>query len=196
MVSLIWGFLLLLGIFYSFISGNLSLVNEEVLKSSAQALEMFLTMFPVIVLWMGLMQIASDSGLLKKISYKFSFILKRLFPSIPDGHEALGLIASNIIVNMVGLGSAATPFGLKAMEKLQELNDEKDTASEAMITFLVLNTSGVTLIPTSIISLRALYGSSDPSGIISMALMATACASVAGLTMDYFIRKKNKKTVK
>ena len=82
------------------------------------------------------------------------------------------------------------------MEELQELNDEKDTASEAMITFLVLNTSGVTLIPTSIISLRALYGSSDPSGIISMALMATACASVAGLTMDYFIRKKNKKTVK
>lgn len=192
MVSLIWGLLLLIGIIYSFISGNISLVNDEVLKSSAQALEMFSSMFPVIVLWMGLMQIASDSGLLAIISHKFSFILKRLFPSIPEGHEAMGLIASNIIVNMVGLGSAATPFGLKAMEKLQELNDKKDTATEAMITFLVLNTSGVTLIPTSIISLRALYNSNDPSQIISSALMATTCASVAGLLLDYFIRKKNK----
>lgn len=192
MVSIIWGLLILVGIFYSFISGNLSLVNDEVLKSSAQSLEMFTTMFPVIVLWMGLMQIASDSGLLSKVAYKFSFILKRLFPSIPEGHESLGLIASNIIVNMVGLGSAATPFGLKAMEKLQEINDKKDTASPAMITFLVLNTSGVTLIPTAIIGLRAMYGSANPGEIISTALIATICATVAGLSLDYLIRKKNR----
>lgn len=192
MVSLIWGALILIGIVFSFASGNLSLVNDEVLKSSAQALEMFLNMFPVIVLWMGLMQIASDSGLLSKIAYKFSFILKRLFPSIPEGHESLGLIASNIIVNMVGLGSAATPFGLKAMEKLQELNDKKDTATEAMITFLVLNTSGVTLIPTGIISLRAMYGSMNPSEIISTALIATLISTFAGLSMDRLIRGRKK----
>ncbi len=192
MVSLVWGSLLLIGILYSFVSGNISLVNDEVLKSSAQALEMFLTMLPVIVLWMGLMQIASDSGLLAKISYKFSFILKRLFPTIPEGHESLGLIASNIIINMVGLGGAATPFGLKAMEKLQELNPKKDTATPAMITFLVLNTSGVTLIPTSIISLRAMYGSSNPSEIIAPALLATLCSTVAGLTVDYLIRRRQK----
>lgn len=192
MVSVVWGSLLLIGILYSFLSGNISLVNDEVLKSSAQALEMFLTIFPVIVLWMGLMQIASDSGLLEKVAHKFSFVLKRLFPSIPEGHESLGLIASNIIVNMVGLGSAATPFGLKAMEKLQELNDKKDTATPAMITFLVLNTSGVTLIPTGIISLRAMYGSSNPSEIIAPALVATLCSTVAGLTVDYLIRRKNR----
>lgn len=192
MVSLVWGGLLLIGIAYSFISGNISLVNDEVLKSSAQALDMFLTMLPVIVLWMGLMQIASDSGLLSKVAHKFSFILKRLFPSIPEGHESLGLIASNIIVNMVGLGSAATPFGLKAMEKLQEINPNKDTASPAMITFLVLNTSGVTLIPTAIISLRAMYGSSNPSEIIAPALMATLCSTIVGLTVDYFLRRKNR----
>lgn len=192
MVSLVWGGLLLIGIVYSFISGNISLVNDEVLKSSAQALEMFLTMLPVMVLWMGLMQIASDSGLLSKIAYKFSFILKRLFPSIPEGHESLGLIASNIIVNMVGLGGAATPFGLKAMEKLQELNSQKDTATPAMITFLVLNTSGVTLIPTSIISLRAMFGSANPSEIIGPALAATLCSTVAGLSVDYLIRRKNR----
>ena len=192
MVNIIWGLLITIGIMYSFISGNTSLVNDEILASSAQSLEMFFNMFPVIVLWMGLMKIAENSGLLSKMSYKFSFILSHLFPSIPKGHESLGLIASNIIINMMGLGSAATPFGLKAMEKLQELNDKKDTASEAMITFLVLNTSGVTLIPTSIISLRELYGSTNPSEIISTALIATVCASVAGLTLDYFIRRKNK----
>lgn len=192
MVSIIWGFLIITGIVFAFLSGNYNFVNEEILESSSKALEMFLNMFPVIVLWMGLMQIAEDSGLLKIISYKFSFILSKLFPSVPKGHESLGLIASNIIINMVGLGSAATPFGLKAMEKLQELNKKKDTATEAMITFLVLNTSGVTLIPTSIISLRKMYGSSNPSEIISTALLATICASVAGLTLDYFIRRKNK----
>lgn len=192
MVSLIWGILILVGIFFSLVSGKIGLVNDEVLASSAQSLEMFLSMFPVIVLWMGLMQIASDSGLLEKIAYKFSFILRKLFPSIPDGHESLGLIASNIIVNMVGLGSAATPFGLKAMESLQELNDKKDTATPAMITFLVLNTSGVTLIPTSIISLRSMFGSANPSEIISTALIATVMSTIAGLTMDYFLRRKNR----
>ena len=192
MVSIIWGALIVIGILFSFFSGNLNLVNDEILASSAQSLEMFLSLFPVMVLWMGLMKIAEDSGLLSKIAYKFSFILSRLFPSIPKGHESLGLIASNIIVNMLGLGSAATPFGLKAMEKLQELNDKKDTASDAMITFLVLNTSGVTLIPTTIISLRAMYGSADASEIISTCLIATVCATIAGLTLDYFIRRKNR----
>ena len=192
MVSLIWGLLIIVGIVYSFIVGDIKLVNDEILSSSAQALEMFLNMAPLIILWMGLMKIAEKSGLLERIAYKFSFILSRLFPSIPPGHEALGLIASNIIVNMAGLGSAATPFGLKAMEKLQELNPDKKTASDAMITFLVLNTSGVTIIPTSIISLRALYGSRNPSEIIVTALLSTICASVAGLVFDYSIRRKAK----
>ena len=192
MVSIIWGLLIVIGIIYSFLSNNFNFVNNEILSSSAQSLEMFLSLFPTIVLWMGLMKIAENSGLLSKISYKFSFILSHLFPSIQRGHESLGLIASNIIINMLGLGSAATPFGLKAMEKLQELNKEKDTASEAMITFLVLNTSGVTLVPTTIISLRLLYGSANPSGIVSTCLLATLCASIGGLTFDYFKRRKNK----
>lgn len=192
MVSIIWGLLIVIGIIFSFASGNISLVNDEVISSAKQAMEMFLNMFPVIVIWMGLMKIAEKSGLLEKIAYKFSFILGKLFPSIPKGHESLGLIASNIIVNMVGLGSAATPFGLKAMEKLQELNTEKNTATDAMITFLVLNTSGVTLIPTSIISLRALYNSANPSEIISCALIATICSTIGGLTIDYLIRRHNR----
>lgn len=190
MVSLIWGLLIVIGIIYSFLSGNFNFLNNEILASSAQSLEIFFSLFPIIVLWMGLMKIAEDSGLLSKIAHKFSFLLSKLFPSIPKGHESLGLIASNIIINMLGLGSAATPFGLKAMEKLQELNHNKDTASDAMITFLVLNTSGVTLIPTTIISLRELYGSENPSSIVSTCLVATLCASIGGLIFDYFKRRK------
>lgn len=192
MVSIIWASLIIIGIVFSFLSGNGGLVNDEILASSAQSISMFTSMAPVIVFWMGLMKIAEKSGLLSKIAYKFSFLLSHLFPSVPVGHESLGLISSNIIINMLGLGSAATPFGLKAMEKLQELNPKKDTASDAMITFLVLNTSGVTLIPTSIISLRALYGSANPGEIISTALIATICATIGGLTLDYIIRRHNK----
>ena len=192
MVNIIWGSLIIIGILFSIYNGNYSFVNNEILASSAQSLEMFLSLFPIIVFWMGIMKIAENSGLLSKLAYKFSFILSHLFPSIPQGHEALGLIASNIIINMLGLGSAATPFGLKAMDKLQELNDKKDTASDAMITFLVLNTSGVTLIPTTIISLRLLYGSNNPSCIVSTCLIATLCASIGGLTFDYFKRRNNK----
>ena len=192
MVSIVWGVLIIIGVVYSFITNNIELVNEEILKSGAQAMEMFLNMAPLIVLWMGLMKIAENSGLLKMIAIKFSFILSKLFPSIPKDHEALGLIASNIIVNMAGLGSAATPFGLKAMEKLQEINPDKKSASDAMITFLVLNTSGVTIIPTSIISLRALYGSANPSEIIITALLSTIFASIAGLSLDYLLRRKHR----
>ena len=139
--------------------------------------------------WLGLMNIALKSGLLNKISLLFTPILGKLFPDIPKGHEALSYIASNIVINMFGLGSAATPCGLKAMHALQELNPKKEQASKSMITFLVLNTAGVTLIPTTIIAMRAMYGSSSPTDIVLPCLLATSCASIAGLTLDYFIRR-------
>ena len=120
-------------------------------------------------------------------------ILKKLFPEIPKEHESLSLIASNIIANMFGLGNAATPFGLKAMKSLQELNDKKDTASRSMITFLVLNTSGVTLVPTTIISLRMMYGSKNPTEVVTMCILATFISTIGGLIMDRFLARKRLK---
>lgn len=117
-------------------------------------------------------------------------ILSRIFPTIPRNHQALGYISSNIAANMLGLGSAATPFGLKAMGELQKINNQKDRASEAMITFLVLNTAGVTLIPTMIIALRLGFGSANPTEIIAPAVLSTMCSSIAAVTIDYFIRRK------
>ncbi len=191
MVNIIWGLFIIIGIIYGFINGKIDIINSEIITSSKTALNLMLEMIPLLAVWTGLMRIAEESGLLNLIAKKLGFLLKKLFPTIPEGNEALGLIASNIAVNIAGLGSVATPFGLKAMKELQKLNDKKDTATPAMITFLVLNTSGVTLIPTTIISLRLLHGSKNPTEIIITCIIATFCASLAGLVLDYLIRRKN-----
>ncbi len=192
MINVIWGVMIAIGIIYGLLSGNINAINNEIITSGKKGLDMILEMLPILVIWMGLMKIAEDSGLLKKIANLFYPLLSKLFPSVPKGNKALGYIASNVAVNMMGLGSAATPFGLKAMEELQAINPQKDKASEAMITFLVLNTSGVTLIPTTVISLRMLNGSANPTEIILPAILATVCASIGGLTLDYLIRRRHR----
>ena len=191
MVNAIWGVFIIIGIIFSFLNGKIDIINDQIINCGKDALNLMLEMIPMLALWMGLMAIAEDSGLLSLIAKKLSFILKRLFPGIPEGNPALGLIASNVAINMAGLGSAATPCGLKAMKELQKINAKKDTASTSMITFLVLNTGGVTIIPTTIISIRAMYGSANPTEIIPTCILATFCSSISGLLLDYFIRRKN-----
>ena len=150
MVNIIWALFIIIGIIYSLISGNFNVINNEILVSGKSALDLLLGMLPLLVIWMGLMKVAEEAGIISSISKMMSPILKKIFPSVPNNDPSLGFIASNIAANMAGLGSAATPFGLKAMESLQKLNKDKKVASEAMITFLVLNTSGVTIVPTTI----------------------------------------------
>lgn len=191
MINIIWGVFILLGIIYYLISGDISSINSEILNSGKVSLDMILEMFPVMAVWLGIMNIAKESGLLKIFSSKISPLLSKIFPDIPKGHESLSYIASNIVVNIFGLGSAATPFGLKAMKSLQEINPKKDIASRSMITFLVLNTSGVTLVPTMIISLRMMHGSSNPTEIVITCILATVCSTVAGLLMDRFLARRN-----
>lgn len=190
MINKIWGFFIISGILYSLFTGNIEVINKEILECTNVAFDMIIKIFPVLALWLGIMKIAETSGLLKKLASLLTPILLKIFPEIPAGHESLSLIASNVIANMAGLGSAATPFGLKAMDSLQTLNKKKDTATRSMITFLVLNTSGVTIIPTTIISLRMLYGSSDPTKIVIPCLLATTCSTIAGLTIDRIIARK------
>ena len=193
MVGYIFAFLIGIGIIYSLITGNINIINNSILTNTNEALELILNLLPIIVLWTGLLKIAEDSGLLDRFANLLKPILKKLFPSIPDNNKALGYISSNIAANMLGLGSAATPAGLKAMKELQIINEKKDTASTAMITFLVLNTAGVTIIPTTILALRSAYQSVNPSEIIIPAIIATFCSSIAGLTLDYVVRKKSNK---
>lgn len=193
MVNVIWVGLILIAIIYSLLTGNISTINNGILTHATSGVNLILEMMPLIVLWTGIMKIAEKSGLLQVFAKGLNPLLRRLFPSLPKDHLALGYIASNIGANMLGLGSAATPFGLKAMDELQKDNPKKDTATEAMITFLVLNTGGVTLIPTTVIALRLMYGSNNPTEIIITSILATAVSSISGLILDYFIRRRNKR---
>ena len=192
MISILWTFLIIIGILYSLITGNIEVINNSILTNAGKALDLILSLLPTIVLWSGIMKIAEDAGILTKFASFLRPILSKLFPSVPSNHASLGYIASNIAANMLGLGSAATPFGLRAMSELQKINSKKDTASNAMITFLVLNTAGVTIIPTTIIALRLAYGSSSPTAIIAPAVISTSCSCISAIVIDYFIRRGKK----
>lgn len=193
MVSYIWFFLIAIGVIYSFLTGEVAVINESILTNGKEALDLMISILPIIVLWSGIMKIAEEAGLLVKFAKVLEPILSRIFPSVPKESPALGFIASNIAANMMGLGSAATPFGLKAMTELQKINPKKDTASTPMITFLVLNTAGVTIVPTTVLALRLAHGSVNPSEIILPGVIATFCSSIGGLTLDYIIRKREKR---
>ena len=192
MINIIWVILISIGIIYGIITNNLEVVNNTIVDSTKVSLDMLLKIFPVLALWMGLTKISEKSGLLHKLSLKLSPLLSKLFPDVPKGHESLGFMASNVISNIFGLGSAATPFGLKAMSSLQELNKNKKVASRSMITFLVLNTSGLTLIPTTIISLRMMHGSINPTIIVFACILSTIFSTVGGLIVDRLLARRYK----
>ena len=191
MINKLWFFFICSGIIYSFLTGNIKIINEEIIKCTETSFDMICIIFPVMALWLGMMKICTNSGLLNILSKKLSTVLKYIFPEIPEGHESLGFISSNVIANIFGLGSAATPFGLKAMKSLQSLNKNKDEATNSMVTFLILNTSGLTIIPTTIISLRMLYNSKNPSEIILACFLATLTSTITGLIFDKIFRRKN-----
>lgn len=184
MINYIWTFFIIIGIIYGILSGNTKIINDSLLNSGTKAIEMIFKLIPLMCLWLGIMNIASESGLIKILSKKLSKVLKILFPEIPENHEALTYISSNIILNMLGVGNAATPFGLKAMKEMQKLNNKKDTATRSMITFLVINTSSVTIIPTTIISFRILNNSVNPTSIVLLCIITTFTSSLIGILLD------------
>lgn len=184
MINYIFGIFIIVGVVYSFLTGNSEVINDSLLSSGSVAIEMILKMVPLLCLWLGVMKIAEKSGLLLKISSFFSKILHPLFPELKKGGEAISYIASNIAMNMLGLGNAATPFGLKAFDCMQKDNPQKDTATRSMITFLVINTASVTIIPTTVISFRILNKSANPTEIVGACLIATIVSCLFGLLMD------------
>ena len=191
MINKLWVSLIVIGSLFLIFTGNASILNEQILSSGKATLELVMQIFPLVSLWLGIMNIAKDSGLLDRLSHFIYPLLHKIFPLIPKGHESLGYISSNIIANMFGLGNAATPFGLKAMKSLQDLNKNKEEASRSMITFLVINTCGLCIIPTTIISLRMLYDSKDPSFITIPCLVVSFISLVFGLILDRIWSKKD-----
>lgn len=192
MINYIWGFFIVLGVLFSIINGSGSITNS-MLSSGSKAIDMILGIVPLMCLWLGTMKIAEASGLLDIISYKLSKVVKILFPEIPEGDKAIGYISSNVVMNMLGLGNAATPFGLKAMIELKRLNNNSDVASRSMITFLVINTASVTIVPTTVISLRLVNGSINPTEIVPVTIITTFLSTFLAILLDrlfYFIWRK------
>lgn len=190
MINYIFATFFIIGIIYSFLTGiNIS---NEMLSASTKGLELIISIIPIMSLWLGIMNIAKKSGLLDKVAKFFTPILKIIFPEIPKDSPCFTYIGTNIIMNMLGLGNAATPFGLKAIKEMQELNKQKDTATRSMITFLVLNTASVTIMPTTIISLRMLYGSINPESIIPYIIITSTLSCLTGLIIDrlFYLRRK------
>lgn len=183
MINYLFASFFIIGIIYSLLTGNTSISNEMLLASN-KGIELILSLMPIICLWLGIMNIAKKSGLLDKLAHFLTPLLKVIFPEIPKDSPCFTYIGTNIVMNMLGLGNAATPFGLKAIKEMQELNNNKDTASRSMITLLVLNTASVTIIPTTIISLRMLYGSITPESIIPYIIITSILSCMIGLLIE------------
>lgn len=164
---------------------------DSTFASSKTAFEISLGLTGVLSLWLGIMKIGEKGGVVNVLARLLSPIFVRLFPNIPKGHPVTGSIFMNIAANMLGLDNAATPLGLKAMEQLQELNTKKDTASNPMIMFLVLNTSGLTLIPVSIMVYRAQMGAAQPTDIFVPILLATFCSTLSGIVITSLFQRIN-----
>ncbi len=193
MMNKLWALFVIVGIIFSLVTGNADIINKEIINYPSEILNIFLSMLPLMVIWSGIMNIAKEAGILKKISHFMRPFFKIIFPEIPSNHESLDYIASNLTINMLGIHNASTPFGLKAMKSLNELNKNKDEASRSMITFLVLNTSGVTIIATDIIAIRSMYGSINPSEILMVTILGTIITTVVALILDRLFYKFRRK---
>jgi len=156
-------------------------VTNDVISKAGTAVTISLGLIGIMALWLGVMKVAEDAGLIAKLANLIKPITKKLFPEIPSDHPAIGAMIMNISANMLGLGNAATPFGLKAMDELDKLNPEKGTATNAMVTFLAINTAGLTLIPATAIAVRAASGSADPAIIIGPSIFGASCATLTGI---------------
>lgn len=191
MLNYLWAFMMLVGILWGALHGNLNAVTEGALNSSKEAVTLCITMLGVMSLWTGVLEVGQGSGLIEVMSRKMSPIIHFLFPKIPKDHPSREYIATNMIANILGLGWAATPAGLQAMEKLEELEEERrengvsditrGTASNEMCTFLIINISSLQLIPINMIAYRSQYGSVNPTAIVGPALAATLLSTLVGV---------------
>ena len=186
MLNYLWGFMLIIGVVYAAITGNLPAVTDAALDSAKEAVSLCITMTGVMAFWVGLMRIAENAGIISAATRRLKPFLRFLFPNLPLDHAANKYIATNMISNIFGLGWAATPAGLKAMEELARLEEDrrsvqKGVASNEMCNFLILNISSLQLIPVNIIAYRSQYGSVNPTTIVGPAILATAVSTLTAI---------------
>lgn len=196
MLNKLWGIMLLAGIIVAAFTGRTGEVGTAAIDSSKEAVTLCIAMLGVMSMWTGIMNIAKKAGLIDAMTRALRPVLRFLFPDIPADHIANEYIAANIIANVLGLGWAATPYGLKAMEQMKELNHGRNVASADMCTFLIINISSLQLIPVNIIAYRSQYGSVSPTSIIGMGMVATLISTAAGVLFSVAARKLSRRKEK
>ncbi|KKE79309.1 spore maturation protein [Oceanobacillus caeni] len=185
MVNLIWAFMAIVGIIYAMFNGTMEEVNKALFESADEAVKLSIGLISILVFWLGIMKIAEEAGILRVLAKLLRPIVVKIFPEIPKDHPAMGYILSNFTANIFGLGNAATPLGIKAMEEMKKLSGT-ETATRSMITFLAINTAGLTLIPSTVIAIRMQYNSSSPTEIVGTTIIASAAALTSALLLDRF----------
>jgi spore maturation protein A len=188
MINLIWLLLLVTGIVYAGYHGRIDVVTQSAISAAEGAVALSLKLVGVMCLWLGIMKIAELAGIVRLISRVLSPLICFLFPSVPRDHPAMGAIIMTLSANMLGLGNAVTPLGIKAMQALQQLNPKKDTASDGMCTLLALCTAGFTIIPGTIIAIRSASGSVNPTEIVGATLIVSFIATVSVIIADRICR--------
>lgn len=189
MLNYLWFGLVVIAIVVGAATGHLKEVTDAAVESAAKSVEIALGLIGIMALWLGIMKIAEDAGMVRVLARIIRPISRRLFPDVPQDHPAMGMMLLNISANWLGLSNAATPLGIKAMEELQTLNDRPDTATNAMVMFLALNTASITLIPMSIIAVRQALGSANPYEIIGPAVFASSTATVTAIIATKILEK-------
>lgn len=194
MLNILWPIFIIISFGYAIFSGNLDKLNESIFSSTSESVNLCINLLGTICLWNGIMQIAKKTSIIDKLTNMLKPLLKFLFPEIKQDSEVQKEISMNMIANILGLGNAATPLGLKAMKSLQKENLKKDTLTNSMITFIVLNTASLQIIPTTVIAIRSSMNSNNPTSIVFPVWIATICAAIAGIAATkLFIKLSERK---
>ena len=192
MLNIIWPIFIIISYVYAIFSGNIENINNSIFESATSAVDLSITFFGTITLWCGIMQIAKDSSLSQKFTKLLNPFIKFLFPDVSKNSKAHEEISLNIVANILGLGNASTPLGLKAMETLQEENHKKDTLSNSMAMLVLINTASIQLIPSTVIAIRTSLGSSNPTSIIFPVWIATFSAAFIAILVAKILIKFGK----
>lgn len=196
MLNLVWPIFIIISFSYAIFSGNLQNLNASIFDSVESAVNLSITMLGTMCLWSGIIHVAANTNIMKMMNKMLKPIIRFLFPEVRENKKAQSEISMNMVANILGLGNAATPLGLKAMETLQEENKNKQELSNSMIMLIVINTASIQIIPTTIIAIRSSLGAENPTSIIVPVWIATICAAIVGITVTKLLIKYSNKREK
>jgi spore maturation protein A len=189
MMNWIWLALVVVGVIAAAFTGSMDAVTKAAFDAAKTAVELCIGLIGIMALWLGMMRVAEEAGLVQLLARAVKPIMRRLFPDVPPEHPAMGSMLANIAANLLGLGNSATALGLKAMQDLQSLNKGKDTASNAMVIFMAINTTAITIVPATVIGLRVAAGSQHPTSIIGTTLISCCTATIVAVTSAKLLQR-------